>query len=314
MEKKQTNITEMTMIGRSFAAVDEKFIKGELFLKFDETGCLANESTQLMRLDPDGVIVYFCDTTTLEIECIEILDILDSRHGKSAKIIKEMEKCKNHKSVLSLLNTNSSFEDCLLTIVTGDTFIDPRFHIFLASSSQSAQNWAEELFRRASNVLFRNGCVLDYLNVAYAKMRYCFGTNEIPTKDVLNLFALNKDDRKIVEKAMVDSGLLENINLTVMKMDNLNKERCAEVKGNLTSQDEQVMSTLNDREFCAFLNKHQRDPRLNELLYPPFTLENARTLIEKYEIKKNLKSDVCHLWDFYIFYSVKIVCHVLKIV
>ncbi|OUC45102.1 Phosphatidylinositol-specific phospholipase C, X domain protein [Trichinella nativa] len=223
----------------------------------------------------------------------------------------EMEKCKNHKAVLSLLNTNSSFEDCLLTIVTGDTFIDPRFHIFLASSSQSAQNWAEELFRRASNVLFRNGCVLDYLNVAYAKMRYCFGTNEIPTKDVLNLFALNKDDRKIVEKAMVDSGLLENINLTVMKMDNLNKERfflfytcltcrrevdevfsniCAEVKGNLTSQDEQVMSTLNDREFCAFLNKHQRDPRLNELLFPPFTLENARTLIEKYEIKKNLKS------------------------
>ncbi|KAL1238412.1 1-phosphatidylinositol 4,5-bisphosphate phosphodiesterase beta-3 [Trichinella spiralis] len=306
-----TNITEMTMIGRSFATVDEKFIKGELFLKFDETGCLANESTQLMRLDPDGVIVYFCDTTTLEIECIEILDILDSRHGKSAKIIKEMEKWKNHKAVLSLLNTNSSFEDCLLTIVTGDTFIDLRFHIFLASSSQSAQNWAEELFRRASNVLFRNGCVLDYLNVAYAKMRYCFGTNEIPTKDVLNLFALNKDDRKIVEKAMVDSGLLENINLTVMKMDDLSKERfflfytcltcrrevdevfsniCAEVKGNLTSQDEQVMSTLNDREFCAFLNKHQRDPRLNELLFPPFTLENARTLIEKYEIKKNLKS------------------------
>ncbi|KRZ33565.1 1-phosphatidylinositol 4,5-bisphosphate phosphodiesterase beta-1 [Trichinella pseudospiralis] len=50
------------------------------------------------------------------------------------------------------------------------------------------------------------------------------------------------------------------------------------------------MSTLNDREFCAFLNKHQRDPRLNELLFPPFTLENARALIEKYEIKKNLKS------------------------
>ncbi|KRY74328.1 1-phosphatidylinositol 4,5-bisphosphate phosphodiesterase beta-3 [Trichinella pseudospiralis] len=305
MKKKQINITEMIMMGRSFTTVDEKFIKGELFLKFDETGCLANESTQLMRLDPDGVIVYFCDTTTLEIECIEILDILDSRHGKSAKIIK------NHKAVLSLLNANSSFEDCLLTVVTGDTFIDPRFHIFLASSSQSAQNWAEELFRLASNVLFRNGCVLDYLNVAYAKMRYCFGTNEIPTKDVLNLFALNKDDRKIVEKAMVDSGLLESINLAVMKMDDLNKERfflfytcltcrreveevfsniCAEVKGNLTSQDEQVMSTLNDREFCAFLNKHQRDPRLNELLFPPFTLENARALIEKYEIKKNLKS------------------------
>ena len=36
-----------------------------------------------------------------------------------------------------------------------------------------------------------------------------------------------------------------------------------------------------------FLNNKQRDPRLNEILYPYATNESAQALIEKYEPKQD---------------------------
>lgn len=37
-----------------------------------------------------------------------------------------------------------------------------------------------------------------------------------------------------------------------------------------------------------FINLKQRDPRLNEILYPPLKQEQVQQLIEKYEPNSNL--------------------------
>ena len=36
-------------------------------------------------------------------------------------------------------------------------------------------------------------------------------------------------------------------------------------------------------QFESFLNREQRDPGLNELLYPFYTIEKADEMIQKYE-------------------------------
>lgn len=41
-------------------------------------------------------------------------------------------------------------------------------------------------------------------------------------------------------------------------------------------------------EFVKFLNSEQRDPRLNEILYPYYTSASAQRLIDLYEPDKEL--------------------------
>ena len=49
---------------------------------------------------------------------------------------------------------------------------------------------------------------------------------------------------------------------------------------------------LNLKAFVAFLNDSQRDPRLNEILYPYFTEKSAGRLISLYEPSANLVKKV----------------------
>ena len=44
-------------------------------------------------------------------------------------------------------------------------------------------------------------------------------------------------------------------------------------------------------QFVDFLNREQRDPRLNEILYPYYDLKKARALIEQFEPTKGLRRD-----------------------
>lgn len=41
-------------------------------------------------------------------------------------------------------------------------------------------------------------------------------------------------------------------------------------------------------QFVQFLNKEQRDPRLNEILYPYYTVRQAQDLIDQYESRQNM--------------------------
>ena len=45
---------------------------------------------------------------------------------------------------------------------------------------------------------------------------------------------------------------------------------------------------MTTEQFVKFLNKEQRDPRLNEILYPYYTSKQAIELIEHYESKTNM--------------------------
>lgn len=45
--------------------------------------------------------------------------------------------------------------------------------------------------------------------------------------------------------------------------------------------------TMTTEQLVDFLNKEQRDPRLNEILYPYATPSRARDLIKQYEPNKS---------------------------
>ena len=45
---------------------------------------------------------------------------------------------------------------------------------------------------------------------------------------------------------------------------------------------------LTVEQFVQFLNKEQRDPRLNEILYPYYTVRQAQDFIDEYEPRQNM--------------------------
>ena len=46
---------------------------------------------------------------------------------------------------------------------------------------------------------------------------------------------------------------------------------------------------MNAEQFEAFLNKEQRDPGLNELLYPNYTVDKAIEMIQRFEMEDSFK-------------------------
>jgi hypothetical protein len=45
---------------------------------------------------------------------------------------------------------------------------------------------------------------------------------------------------------------------------------------------------LTVEQFVNFLNKEQRDPRLNEILYPYYTVRQAQDIINEYEFRQSM--------------------------
>lgn len=76
------------------------------------------------------------------------------------------------------------------------------------TKKEIAQHWTEELMRLAYSLNQLNGSTNMFLQKAHTKL--CLQVDEsgkIPVKNIIKLFAVNKDDRRRVEKALESSGL-----------------------------------------------------------------------------------------------------------
>ncbi len=56
-------------------------------------------------------------------------------------------------------------------------------------------------------------------------------------------------------------------------------------------------STIHIEQFKNFLNKEQRDPRLNELIYPRYTIDDVEKILEKFGSKIFLR---CSIFQKYL--------------
>jgi phosphatidylinositol phospholipase C beta len=138
-------------------------------------------------------------------------------------------------------------------------------------------------------------------------------TNEdknLPSKALVKFFAQNKDDRRKIESALDSIGLPSGKGGEIPKGDFTFEKFQEFYKSALSDQPtEKVRNSpavrpevarvfkvftsgerMESKEFLTFLNKEQRDPRLNEILHPYATEEKAISLIHKYEPDQYLVS------------------------
>ncbi|XP_035277609.1 1-phosphatidylinositol 4,5-bisphosphate phosphodiesterase beta-1 isoform X1 [Anguilla anguilla] len=264
-------------------SVPESLKKGSRFMRWDDDSSAVTPVT--LRVDPQGYFLYWTDQNK-ETEFLDITYIKDARAGKSTKTPKEAKL----RELLDVGNMVGRIENRLLTVVSGPDMVNITYLNFMAFQEEVAKEWAESLFSLASNLLAHNMSRESSLEKAYTRLTLQLNPEgRIPVKNILRMFSA---DRKRVETALESCSLPSGRNDSV-PLENFSPEVYKVFLSNICPRPEidQIFAEngaskgryLSVEQMTDFVNNKQRDPRLNEILYPPLKPDQTQLLIDKYE-------------------------------
>uniref|UniRef100_A0AAV2JJB8 1-phosphatidylinositol 4,5-bisphosphate phosphodiesterase n=1 Tax=Knipowitschia caucasica TaxID=637954 RepID=A0AAV2JJB8_KNICA len=223
-------------------------------------------------------------------ELLDLTLVKDIRTGRSTKTAKEAKL----RELLDAGNLVGRLENRLLTVVTASDLVNVSQLIFIASQEEEAKVWSEELFDLCSNLLSLNLNREQSLLKAYVRLTLLPNAEErIPVKNIVRLFS---SDRKRVESALEscklpygrgDSIRLEDFTLDVYR--SFLESLCPRPElVHIFKQQGGTNGTMALDQMTDFINCTQRDPRLNEILYPPLRPSHTRSLLERYQHQPHL--------------------------
>ncbi|XP_018588894.1 1-phosphatidylinositol 4,5-bisphosphate phosphodiesterase beta-1 isoform X3 [Scleropages formosus] len=268
--------------------VSESLKKGSKFMKWDDDASTVTPVT--LRVDPQGYFLYWTDQSK-ETEILDITYIKDARTGKCTKTPKEAKL----RELLDVGNLVGRIENKMLTVVTGPDMVNISYLNFMAFQEEVAKEWADELFSLASNLLAQNMSRESCLEKAYTRLKLQLNPEgRIPVKNIHRMFSA---DRKRVETALESCGLPSGRNDSIPQEDftpDVYKQFVSnicprsEISQIFSDQGAKGRAYLTLEQMTDFVNNKQRDPRLNEILYPPLKPDQVQLLIEKYEPNSSL--------------------------
>ncbi|XP_036619908.1 1-phosphatidylinositol 4,5-bisphosphate phosphodiesterase beta-3 isoform X2 [Trichosurus vulpecula] len=264
-------------------AVPETLRRGSKFIKWDEEASSRNLVT--LRVDPNGFFLYWTGPN-MEVDTLDISSIRDTRTGRYARLPKDPKI----REILGFGGPETRPEDKLVTIVAGPDPVNTTFLNFMAVQEDVAKIWADELFKLAMNILAQNASRNTFLRKAYTKLKLQVNQDgRIPVKNILKMFSA---DKKRVETALESCGLNFNRSESI-RPDEFSLEIFERFLNKLCLRPDidKILLEIGAKgkpyltleQLLEFVNQKQRDPRLNEVLYPPLRPAQARLLIEKYE-------------------------------
>uniref|UniRef100_A0A8D3CA69 1-phosphatidylinositol 4,5-bisphosphate phosphodiesterase n=1 Tax=Scophthalmus maximus TaxID=52904 RepID=A0A8D3CA69_SCOMX len=223
------------------------------------------------------------------LECSLINSIRVGAVPKEPKILSSFE---------AIGKTEADLEGCIICICSGTDLVNLNFMFMVAESPDTARKWIEGLRSVIHNFKANNVCPMTCLKKHW--MRTCFLTNvngKIPVRGITRTFASGKTEKGIFQ-ALKDLGLPSGKNDEIEPSDfpfdvfyTLTQKICPrtdmeelfkKINGNKTDY-------LTVDQLVSFLNENQRDPRLNEILFPFYDTKRAMQIIEKYERDEDLK-------------------------
>uniref|UniRef100_A0A8C2FXT6 Phosphoinositide phospholipase C n=1 Tax=Cyprinus carpio TaxID=7962 RepID=A0A8C2FXT6_CYPCA len=194
------------------------------------------------------------------------------------------------RELLDVGTLEGKLENRTLTVVSGVDMVSITCLNFTAFSEEVAKEWAEELFSLASNLLAQNLSRESCLEKVYTRLTLQLtAEGGIPVKNIFRLFSA---DRRRVENALEVCGLPAGRNDTIPQ-DTFTSDVYRQLLNNICPRNDidtifseigaKIRPYLTVEQMTDFLNNRQRDPRLNEILYPPLKAEQVQGLVEKYE-------------------------------
>uniref|UniRef100_A0A4W6DT86 1-phosphatidylinositol 4,5-bisphosphate phosphodiesterase n=1 Tax=Lates calcarifer TaxID=8187 RepID=A0A4W6DT86_LATCA len=264
--------------------------EGASFDRFDEDPYIFEPNCQ-MRVDEYGFFITWKSEGKegQVLECSLINSIRVGAVPKDPKILSSFE---------AIGKTEADLEGCIICICSGTDLVNLNFMFMVAENPDTARKWIEGLRSVIHNFKANNVCPMTCLKKHW--MRMCFLTNvngKIPVRGITRTFASGKTEKGIFQ-ALKDLGLPSGKNDEIEPSDftfdifyALTQKICPrtdieelfkKINGNKTDY-------LTVDQLVSFLNENQRDPRLNEILFPFYDPKRAMQIIEKYERDDELK-------------------------
>uniref|UniRef100_A0A8C1MNK5 Phosphoinositide phospholipase C n=1 Tax=Cyprinus carpio TaxID=7962 RepID=A0A8C1MNK5_CYPCA len=260
-------------------SVHEVLKRGSKFIKWDEVR--RYRSLVTLKVDPDGFFLYWSGGNNMEVEILDISQIRDTRTGRFAK----MPKDQRIRDMLDLGKGESNSDTKLLTIVYGNDLVNISFLNFQAVQDGYCKVWTDELFKLATNILSQNASRNTFFFKAYTKLK----------------LQVNQDGKILYVSSSSGLSFIKPDDFTWEMFQNfLNKlSPRPEVERIFVELGSKGKPFLSLDQLMDFINRKQRDSRLNEVLYPPLKREQVRQLMERYETNTSqLERDQISLMGF----------------
>uniref|UniRef100_A0A8C4WXQ8 1-phosphatidylinositol 4,5-bisphosphate phosphodiesterase n=1 Tax=Eptatretus burgeri TaxID=7764 RepID=A0A8C4WXQ8_EPTBU len=264
-------------------SVPDALKKGNKFIKWEEDSNVG--VNVFLKVDPQGFFLHWVDHNK-ESECLEITGIRDTRIGKFARTPKDGKL----REMFESGNTEVRLEKRTVTVVYGSDFVNLTFLSFIAFSEEIAKEWTDGIFLLASNLLAQNASRETLLEKMYTRLTLQLNQDgKIPVKLITRL--LSSDRRRVecsLEYCNLPCGRNDAIKLadfTAEVFRRFIKHLCPrpEIDTIFSEIGAKNRPYLTLEQFTEFINNRQRDPRLNEILYPPLKPAQVQQLVEKYE-------------------------------
>nr|XP_049700120.1 1-phosphatidylinositol 4,5-bisphosphate phosphodiesterase-like isoform X1 [Helicoverpa armigera] len=260
------------------------------------------EQNCLFKVDENGFFIYW-KSDGKDGDVIELCQVSDVRSGGVPK---------DSKLNMNLVNKHGeNLEDKSLTICSGTDYININYQHVVCPDAATAKAWKEALREITHNNKISNTC--PRTNLMKHWMRLCFLTDprgKVPVKVVARTFASGKTE-KLVYQCLSELGLpsgkneaMEKEAFTFDKFYALYHKICPrnDIEELFRSITQGKSDRINLDQFVNFLNEKQRDPRLNEILYPLYDEKRAAEIINTYEQCDEAKNDKCLTKDGLIRY------------
>ncbi|KAK7585907.1 hypothetical protein V9T40_000086 [Parthenolecanium corni] len=160
--------------------------------------------------------------------------------------------------------------------------------------------WKEGLRKITHNNKMNNCCVRTNLMKHWMRLKMLVDVaGNVPVKVIARTFASGKTE-KLVYQSLADLGLpsgkndgIEPAEFTFEKFYELYHKICPrnDIEELFQSITQGKADTISVDQFINFLNEKQRDPRLNEILYPLYDEKRALEIINDYEPSEELRGE-----------------------
>ncbi|CAH8615672.1 unnamed protein product [Dicrocoelium dendriticum] len=261
---------------------------GALFDRFDEeTGTL--EPDCFVQVDPDGFFIYW-KTETSDSQLLELSQISDVRAGSKPKDEKLVSQIQERSPGISW--------DRIVTICSGLDMVNIIYTHMIAPDSETASYWIQQLRSLTHNTKAANVCPMTQLRKHWIRLTLSVNPkNKIPVRVIMRTFASGRNER-VVFQSLKELGLPHGKNDAIEPAD-FPFEKFYELYHKICPRTdiEELFKSLSNNEdvlhadkMIEFLNETQRDPRLNEILYPFANRQTIKHIQENYETQEELKN------------------------
>uniref|UniRef100_A0A8C8LRR1 Phosphoinositide phospholipase C n=1 Tax=Oncorhynchus tshawytscha TaxID=74940 RepID=A0A8C8LRR1_ONCTS len=248
--------------------------RGSKFIKWDEEPNSSHPTLITLKVDPDGFFLYWTGGANM-VSDPRVREVLG--FGKPGE-------------------GGVAVEGKLVTVVHGNDLVNVSFLNFQAMQEDTAKVTMEIAF----------SLLPSYPSLLSSLYHYLLSSLSLLSSLYHSFFMFS--DKKRVETALEQCGLVTN-RVEGIKPDDFTWEMFQSFLHSLCLRPEieRIFVELGSRgkpflsldQLTDFINRRQRDSRLNEVLYPPLKREQIRQLMEKYESNASqLERDQISLMGF----------------